>query len=201
MGDVVSFKKKRVDVSSDAQEEMDKHLNAVDQQMLKSAKQHKRLRILSKKQEIDERDVVVMLNALLSTTLAMVPIAQKNYYRFNNERAAYAYNALVSQVREISNDLRMVRDLTKQANLIIKIVQDAYLELAKEYAAQVTNVKKQTKTITSKHAKVNAALDDMIRNFGFVIENNLKGVELTVNDLMLEPEPAPRKKPKTKMPQ
>lgn len=48
--------------------------------------------------------------SLLSMMVQLIPIAEQNYKTYRTERAAYALNSLVSQVRELLSDLQSTND-------------------------------------------------------------------------------------------
>jgi hypothetical protein len=59
---------------------------------------------------------------MLQMTLSMIPVAEKMYQRYKNERAAYAVVALVNQGRELSADIQRLGGAASAAPVIINTI-------------------------------------------------------------------------------
>lgn len=163
----------------------------------KTRREHKKIRKLIRKDGLDEKDTLVMLKALLSITLSMIPVAEQQYYKYSNERAAYAFNALVSQTREIANDMRSIRDLEEQYGNIVRFIADRFRLIAQNMVDEAYKTKKSIMSMMGSDAKpVLRKIDALIHHHALYLTESLKALEAIISDYMLEPHPKEAKKVK-----
>ncbi len=169
--------------------------SALEKRLATTRKQHLRLRKVAKKKDYSDKNSAVMLSALRSITINMIGEAEKNYHKFGNERAAYAYNALVSQLREIENDMRLVADLGHQADKVMDIFTDNYRNLARHMIDLAVKIKRGLSSEKRiKPRRVVTILDDFLKEHGQFMENSLVKTGDEIKDLMTEPVPSPKRK-------
>lgn len=188
--------KKKLDGKPLSKEE-EKEQKSLEDKLAKSAKQHLRLRKLAKKRNYDDKDSLIMLGALFGIVMNMIPQAEEQYYKFGNERAAYAFNALVSQAREISNDIRMVSDLTQQADRVFQLFLIGYRKYAEALVDDTYRLKKEIASLI-KSKSLRKKVEDAIQQFTLKQADRMEAVlsetKDSVDDLMLEPPSNKRKK-------
>jgi len=184
-----SPKPKKFEPSGD--DEVDAKQQRIDDMYSKTRKQHTELRSLIKQEQYADKDAIRMLNALLGITLNMMPMAEKAVYKYGNERSVYAWNALVSQAREILNDIRLVQDLTQQADRVFEIFVKMQRDVARSMVEDIFRLKTNVKETTKRHDAVNKLLDKFAKRHADVMEDNLGKAQEQINVLMLEPTSAP----------
>lgn len=100
----------------------------------------------------DDNMIISSQRALLKMLVDLIPIAEDNYREYRSERSAYALNALVSQSRELMQDIVSSQDRSRVADIIIyNILQPAILTLGqfviennhqtKKHMSEVVDVK------------------------------------------------------------
>lgn len=188
-GGALPRKSKKEDV--DDEDKRDEIQSRIDDKYAKTRKQHTELRSLIKQNEYADKDAIRMLGALLGITLNMMPMAEKAVYKYGNERAIYAWNALVSQAREIINDIRLVQDLTQQADRVFEIFVGVLRDIARSMVEDVYRLKVNVKETTKRHDAVNKLLDKFATRQADVMEDHLGKAQERINALMLEPTSAP----------
>lgn len=161
----------------------------------KTAKQRVRLLKVAKSQDYSDKNSVKLLAALRAMMLNMLPRAERTYQTWGNDKAAYAFNALVSQIREIENDMRLVADLGHQADRVVEIVVTAFRFLAQQIVQKATFVKRNTVNVAGKHSgKVNDLVDDFIKDFAQAMDSTLLKTRDEIFGLMTEPKPKQTRK-------
>lgn len=130
-----------------------------------------------------------ILRAMLSTTIRMLPLAEASYRKYSNERAAYAYSALVSQIRELMADLRAVQSLDAQAETInTKIMQNAIRLLIQNLSLELYSTKAQfdsaLKTPKDKQM-AKRAVDVMVQQHGAYMKEVYEKICADVTKLLV----------------
>ena len=68
----------------------------------------------------DSAGNLAVLKSLLEMMVGILPMAERVYVKYKNERAAYAIVALVTQVREISADIQRYSNVNKNGEVILE---------------------------------------------------------------------------------
>lgn len=111
----------------------------------------------------------MMLRAMLTMVLDVIPIAEEAYRKTKKENAAYALNALLNQARELSLDLKLAKDTTGQVEFIERHVLTpvftsfAQLLIQEMYALKATI---DTEVPAKAGKRVKSKVDDMVRSLG-----------------------------------
>lgn len=84
----------------------------------------------------EQRDAAV-LKLMRNLVLDLLPIAEKNYRKYPIHTNASAVNSLISQEREISNDLRAISDYRARANLVVDLVKQEYEQITSELISNI----------------------------------------------------------------
>lgn len=173
----------------------EKEASDLEKILKKTAKQRVRLMKVAKARDYTDKNSVKLLTALRAMMLNMLPRAERTYQTWGNDKAAYALNALVSQIREIENDLRLVADLGHQADRIVDLVANSFRSLAQQIAQKATFMKRNTVNVAGKRAgKVNDLIDDFIKDFAQSMDSTLLQARDDIFGLMTEPKPKQTRK-------
>jgi hypothetical protein len=139
-----------------------------------------------------------MLSSLRSIILNMIPVAEKNYQKYGNERAAYAFNALASQLREVENDMRMVADLQLQSGRVIEVFYKHFRSVATTFVDNQIKLRRELIEMigSKKSAGIKELMNQFVKNQGDYMEEVLHLAENDIRELLLEPpsKPKPKKK-------
>lgn len=158
----------------------------VEKFIASSSKQYLRLNKLIKKGgDYSEKDMGLMLKTMLKMTLRMLPIAQQTYVQWPSSLNAAAYNHLVSQAREITNDLRSVTDLNAQFGLIQESVLDTLKLIMMNLVSHIKPLHKQIEDINPKAAKkIRTALKTMLAEHASYSDQAIKSLEKHLEKLL-----------------
>ncbi len=191
----------------------DMPFDEIDQDKLRDenrfARQFRRLR---KKAGADNdhfnADVInrLMLRAMLSMVLDVIPIAEKAYRSSSKENAAYALNSLLNQARELAMDLRLSKDTVGQAEFISsKILKPVFVSFTQVLIAELFTLKATIDTeVAPKPAKaVKRQVDAFARALGTfqtsMMDKVSTDIEAFLNGtLHMEGSPKQRNKPSKK---
>jgi len=172
-----------------------KEADKVEKLLKKTAKQRKRLLSVARSSGYSDKQSAKLLSSMRSMTINMLPRAEETYQRFGNERAAYAYNSLVSQIREIENDMRLVADLGHQAEKVVDIFSENFRNVARNMVQRAVYVKRNLVNIAGKKAsKAKDLIDEMIKDHAQFMETTLQKVRDDIFALMTEPKPKQMRK-------
>lgn len=107
--------------------------------------------------------------ALLDSTLAIIPVAFKQYMAFKNESALYAYNGAANQAKDLTMLLRSFADNEQQAQYIASnIVAPIMVSAAQQLMVQVSLIKQNidsAKLPEKGTRKIKSDLDNMLRDY------------------------------------
>lgn len=106
--------------------------DAEDDDFLRAEKLKKNYRKISaevKKGELLNPDAITkkLFSVMLSTTIDLIPIAEKTYRNSRKDAAAYAYTNLVDKAQQLSADLKILKDTQGQAEYIRSNIVDPLL--------------------------------------------------------------------------
>ena len=125
-----------------------------------------------------DKAIVAMLRAMLTSTLKMIPTAEYQYHLYKNERAAYAYSALINQAREIANDIRNVQNLEQQVDKIMDdIVKPSFSLIVQHLVEELDNSGKKLYKEVENKAIVKKILKRSARNIGRYITEHTASIE------------------------
>jgi len=160
----------------------------VDAFIKASSKEYARLsKLTDKKGDYTEKDMGVMLKTMLKMTLKMLPQAQQTYVRWPSNLNAAAYNHLVSQGREISNDLRSIQDLTAQFNMIMGEVSKSVQLMLRNLVDQSYPLIKELQDSSPKTAKKTKRLVNLLlREHASYVSDSLKGLDARLNAYLVD---------------
>lgn len=124
---IVKFKKQKVTIGKDGKKIYPSMFNR---------------RMTSMQTRIDKGDVdqaiLIIQKQLLKTLIDVIPIAEKGYRQYKNERAAYAFQAMVSGAREVISDIQATNDQQHLIdNIIVNILQPSFTSIAQQVVASV----------------------------------------------------------------
>ena len=111
------------------------------------SKKIKRIRRSVKTNGIDEKTLLMTYSALYDSLLHLVPIAEKACHLGKSDRNFYALNSLISNIRELSNDIRNNVDIEGKAIYIIdRIIGPAHLDFVRHMINDFYELRKEIET-------------------------------------------------------
>lgn len=132
--------------------------------------EYKKLKKLIGSEALDftnERSSMMMLRAMLVSTLSLIPLAEQKYKTTKSSYDIHSYVALTSQAREISNDIRAVQDLEQQVNYInVSIIQPALKLITQNSINEIFELKKKINIYISSSSirrSINNELNGILR--------------------------------------
>lgn len=137
-----------------------------------------------------EQGMLSMVRAMLASTIEMLPIAEGQYKKYKNERAAYAFSTLVNQARELGNDLRTMQDLEGQViHILTSILQPAFTQVMQHminevYAAR-TEIGRSVRDPRSQEVVQNA-LNTLLRAHAGYLQDMGGKVQSQLRDYLVE---------------
>ena len=148
----------------------------------------KRIRKSAKKHEYGEAAMLQMYKGLLDMVLDLIPIAEKNYRQYKQDRASYALNTLVNQAREISNDMRTLSDYNSQAERIVEMARRQFTLIAQAMVDEVYRTKKeiQDELPTKSRDKIFKRVDNMVHNHGKYLNESVKALSDAILSYMTD---------------
>lgn len=111
----------------------------------------------------------LMLRAMLTMVLDVIPIAEEAYRKSKKESAAYALNSLLNQARELSLDLKLAKDVSGQAEFIqSKVLTPVFTSFTQLLIQEIFALKNTVDTeAQNKVGKpIKAQIDKMARSLG-----------------------------------
>lgn len=109
----------------------------------------------------------MMIRASLASILKALPIAEEAFITSKKENAAYALNALINQMRDLSSELKMVGDVENQSRFIREsIVEPMFKALAMNFMREMMNLKNTVETEVDKpktQKSVKRGVDQVMR--------------------------------------
>lgn len=121
-----------------------KTIGKVQDQTNLFAKKIKKIRKSVKTNGIDEKTLLLTYSALYDSLLQLVPVAEKACHYGKSDRNFYALNSLISNIRELSNDIRNNVDLDgKVQHIIDRILSPSHLEFARHMISDFFTLRKE----------------------------------------------------------
>lgn len=121
--------------------------------------------------EIKENEGAITLTqkAMLQTVIKMMPVAEQKYYEFMNDRAVYAFNALVTQARELIADVQAGQDKSKVLdNVLYNLIQPQIKMFANFLLGTNHQLKKEIKKLVKEkyHKELDHVIDESVKSMG-----------------------------------
>lgn len=125
-----------------------------------------------------EKSMMIVYQALLDMVLNLIPLAEEKYREQKAERAAYALNVYINQVREIQNDMRGLHDFSQTGFRIIEIVAHTFTLIMQNLVSEKGMVSQELmlKLDPVARQQVEAVLMNMVQNQGRFINESLKSL-------------------------
>lgn len=114
---------------------------------------------------------------LLLMLIELIPIAEDKYREFGNERAAYALNSLVSQIRELISDIRSEEDSSQLVQKILNnILHPTFLLLGQNLVDNMYHLRKQIEIYVKPEDMkiVNTRVNESAKNMASYLEEQYK---------------------------
>lgn len=138
-----------------------------------------------------------LLQAMLDQVVDMIPIAAAKYIEQQNEPAAYAFNALSNQAKDINAQLRSLETLEDQAEYIVEtIMQSAFIQATQNLVNGWMSLKPSIDNYEmprSQKLALKELLDDLVRQHGKYMDEQMKAVQLKIKQYMIGDSDAPKK--------
>jgi hypothetical protein len=154
---------------------------AQDIQNVKSifAKRKKKIALYLNNDDLD-RATILITKQLIKTLMDLIPIAEKKYRRYGNERSAYALNSLVSQVRELMTDMEAYKDRKALVTRLLNdIIRPNFMTMAQQLMTASVRMNQQISSYvdTKNHAKVTESVNNMIKEVARYMDGIYKEIE------------------------
>ena len=96
---------------------------------------------------------------ILTTTIDLLPLAEKAYRASKKESAAYAYTNLADKVQQLAADIRVLKDTSGQAAFLVdQIIQPLFLSLTTIIIQESMNIKAEIDSVLGAQPKRAAKL-------------------------------------------
>jgi hypothetical protein len=105
----------------------------IEEELIRINKRYKKLTASLKDVDNDLQANIKVLKYCFTMSHRLLPIAEEIFIRYKNERAVYAIAGLVSQIREIANDLRMLSSNDKTVEYLLESVFLPTLQLVMQH--------------------------------------------------------------------
>ncbi|MDE1905110.1 MAG: hypothetical protein KGH75_01485 [Rhodospirillales bacterium] len=183
-------KKKVIQVNDDSSQEnlSPKELarrQKLEKEVIRINKRYKRLALAMKEADSDIQTNIRVLKYCFDMSVRLLPIAEEIYQTYKNERSVYALTALTTQVRELSNDLRMLSSNDKTIEHILESIFLPSLKLVlQHFINDFSDLKKEIiDTVPPKKAKqLKLRMNKMIKAQGQLLQDISSSVEQKVTD-------------------
>lgn len=153
-------------------------IDKANESKLKSKFAQHRLALKEAQNEPGEKSMMIVYQALLDMVLDLIPLAEEKYRENKAERAAYALNVYLNNVREIQNDMRSLHDFSQIGFRIIEIVAHRFTLIAQNLVSE-KNLISQDIMIKLSHSDrhmVETAINMMVQNQGRYLHETLKSL-------------------------
>ena len=97
----------------------------------------------------------------------LVPLAEEAYRKTKKESAAYALTALLNQIREVNNDLRVVEDVESKALNLRKVIDSSFLGVAQLILQEKYELQNKINALTNDsriRKAVRSEIDSMVNS-------------------------------------
>lgn len=152
-------------------------------------KQYKRLRDNTGRSDIDEYDTIehiMMLKALFYSTRNLISLAELQYKHYKNERASYAWKALVEMSMQIMNDLRILQGNNGQAEKISDFVKQGITTAVQHLIDNSYGLKKSLQSSVKSDRlkeKIDTIVEEHIKLQGSSLNEVYKMIDAQIKDL------------------
>ena len=138
-----------------------------------------------------------LLQAMLDQVVEMIPIAAAKYIEQQNEPAAYAFNALANQAKDINAQMRSLETLEDQAEHIIdRIIQPAFIMATQNLVNGWMSLKPAIDNFEmprSQKMRMKELIDDLVRQHGKYMDEQMKAMLVQVKHYLLGETEAPKR--------
>jgi hypothetical protein len=148
----------------------------------------KGIRKAAKRHDYGEAAMLKMYRGLLDMVLDLIPIAERNYRQYKQDRASYALNTLVNQAREIGNDMRTLADFNNQAERIVEMARRQFTLIAQAMVDEAYRLKKEIRDDLppKKVEKINKRIDALVHGQGKYLNESVKALSDTILSYMTD---------------
>lgn len=130
-----------------------------------------------------------LLQAMLDQVVEMIPIAAAKYIEQQNEPAAYAFNALANQAKDINSALRSLQTLEEQADYIVdRIMTAAFIQSTQNLVNGWMSLKPSIDNYEmprSQKLALKELIDDLVRQHGKYMDEQMKAVHFQIKQYLL----------------
>lgn len=187
---IVRVRGNKSKLSPEKKKKVEKVLAKTEKSLSTFKKEYKQLKKLvgSKNKDFQsDKASMAMLRSMLTMILSCIPVAESIYKQYRNERSAYALSALVSQARELNNDIRNVHNLQDQLDRIMDLIIKPSLTLIVQNLVDELNTsgrsimkKVKNKTIVKKMLKKSA------NNVSLYVQEHANSIGAQLQDYMVD---------------
>ena len=145
-----------------------KHRSGLDSDGLESLPEATQ-KILSMLESQDDSLVVLTQKLMFEKVLMLLPEVEERYYEAPTQQNVYAFNAVVTQLRELIADFQAKQDNSKVLdNILYTVLQPTLLSFVQFLMDSNHNLNKQLKELVkeSKHKKLKDIIDNTTKSMG-----------------------------------
>jgi hypothetical protein len=126
---------------------------------------------------------------LLTTTIDLIPLAEKAYRSSKKESAAYAYTNMVDKAQQLAADIRVLKDTSGQAEFIKdSIIKPIFLALTSTILQEIMLIKSSIDSeltdTPKKGIRLKAKCDDSARSVADFMNKSLLSVHEQVHSFL-----------------
>lgn len=139
----------------------------------------KHRRVLAEAQsDPGEKSMMVVYTALLDMVMNLIPLAEEKYRENRAERAAYALNVYINQVREIQNDMRGLHDFSQTGYRIIELITHTLTLIMQNLVSEKGMLTQDFMLKLTPHDRqvVETGLHQLVQNQGRFINESMKSL-------------------------
>lgn len=194
LAEVIDKTKKKVATHVPKVSARDKLTAAKNASLFKTAL--KDIRKANKRHDYSDQALIVVYKALLEMVLDLIPIAESNYRQFKVDRSAYALNTYINQAREITNDIRAIKDFSEQLELINRIVRKQFTQIVQQLVEETFLLKKELVDSLGAPSRriVENKIESLIKSHGKYMNESVKMIDAQLTSLLLEQEPVHKRR-------
>jgi hypothetical protein len=151
----------------------------IEKELVRIQKRYKRLANSLKEVDTDVQANIKVLKYCFTMSHRLLPVAEEIFVRYKNERAVYAINGLVSQIRELAADLRMLSSNDKTVEYILNAVFLPSLQMVMQHiTSDFAELREAiTESLPPKKSKdVKLKMSKMIKGYGQLLNDAKKDV-------------------------
>lgn len=130
-----------------------------------------------------------LIRAFITSTLSMIPLAERQVYAKKSESSVYAFCALINQLKDLTNMLRGMDSLEEQAdhivsNILFQSFVTASNSLLNSWLSTVQFIDSLDIDVRDRK-RVKRRIDDMIKQHGKLLDELSQSVSVQVKDYLL----------------